>query len=361
MLGRIGCYRIFALGLAALLQSSSAHALTLPEILNYKGADREQALIEGAKPEGQVVFYSAMIVNQALRPVVDAFMKKYPFLKATYWRADTSETFAKVSAEQRANNVVSDLIEGTGIGENVVDAGFAMPFDTPVLAEYPDVRRDPRHLWAATRLSYYGAGFNTKQVAAGTQPKSYDELLDPKWKGKLSWRIGPAGGMELFMSTLRIAWGEDKAMAYFQKLRTQQIVNFGAGSARTLVDRVMAGEYPVALTIFAHHPLISAKSGAPVDTQLLDPVPTTAAIVVVPKGLRHPHAAMLLLDFLLSKEGQAILAKAEYFPSHPGVQPLESIARVVPANAGVGEVFINPSRMPEYNNRSGEIWQDLFR
>ena len=341
--------------------NAGAQTLSTEQILNYKGPDRERVLIEGARKEGEVVFYSAMIVNQALRPVAEGFMKKYPFLKATYWRADTGDTIAKVSAEQRANNVVSDVIEGTGIGETVIQAGFAMPFDTPVLAEYPEARRDPRHLWAATRLSYYSIGYNTKLVAPGTQPKTFDDLLDPKWKGKLSWRIGPAGGMELFLSTLRIAWGEERAMAYFQKLRAQDVINFGSGSARTLVDRVMAGEFPIALTIFAHHPLISAKSGAPVDSQLLDPVTTTAAIMTIPKGLRHPYAAMLFVDFLLSKEGQGILAKAEYFPSHPDVPPLEMIAKVVPANAKVDEVFINPTRMPEYNNRSGEIWQDVFR
>ena len=342
---------------------SQAHAQTRPtdQILNYKGADRTSMLIEGAKKEGEIVFYSAMIVNQALRPVADGFMKKYPFVKASYWRADTSDTMAKVSAEQRAGNVVSDVIEGTGIGENVIQAGFALSFDSPVLEEYPKERRDPRKLWAATRLSYYSLGFNTKQIAQGTQPKSYEDLLDPRWKGKLSWRIGPAGGMELFLTTLRIAWGEERAMTYLAQLRSQDIVNFGSGSARTLVDRVMAGEFPMALNIFAHHPLISAKSGAPVDSQLFYPVTTTAAILTIPTGLRHPHAAMLFVDFLLSKEGQAILAGAEYFPAHPDVPPLEIMERVVPAKAGMGEVFINPTLMPEYNTRSGEIWQDVFR
>jgi iron(III) transport system substrate-binding protein len=345
----------------ATLSCNHAVALTNEEIALYSGADREKILEEGAKREGQVVLYSAMIVNQALRPVVEAFSKKYPYVKPSYWRADAPETLAKLSAEQRAGNVVVDLIEGSGVGETAIQAGFALPFISPRLAEYPESRRDPRHLWASTRLSYFGVGYNTKLVAPGAPPKTYDELLDPKWKGKLAWRIGQAGGMELMLSTLRIAWGEEKAMAYFRKLKDQQIVNFGIGSARTLVDRVMAGEYPVALNIYAHHPLISAKSGAPVDTQLLDPVTTTSAILVVPKGAKHPHAAMLLADFLLSKEGQSILARAEYFPSHPDVQPLETITKAVPANAGVAEVFINPTQMPEYNERSGEIWQEIFR
>ena len=67
----------------------------------------------------------------------------------------------------------------------------------------------------------------------------------------MSWRIGSASGTPLFLTNLRTAWGEEKANAYFKKLAEQKIVNFGAGSARTLVDRVIASEYPIALNIFA--------------------------------------------------------------------------------------------------------------
>jgi iron(III) transport system substrate-binding protein len=159
-------------------------------------------------------------------------------------------------------------------------------------------------------------------------PRTYEELLDPQWKGKLAWRIGSASGAALFLTNLRLAWGEEKAQAYFLKLREQKIVNFGSGSARTLVDRVVAGEYPIALQIFAHHPLISKAKGAAVNSQLLAPVPTTAATMVIPKGLRHPYAAMLLVDYILSKEGQTILLDAEYFLAHP-----DERTAVVPAGS----------------------------
>lgn len=343
------------------LQTGVASSLTPEEVLGYTGPDRTQMLVDGARREGEVVLYSALIVNQALRPLTDAFAQKYPFIKLSYWRADTGETFAKVSAEARAGNVVSDVVEGTGIGEAVIDAGLAEPFSTPVIAEYPAQYRDTRHLWAATRLSYYSLAYNTRLVPAGTQPKSYADLLDPQWRGKMAWRIGPAGGTDIFISSLRAARGEAEAMDYLQKLRTQDVVNFGSGSARALVDRVIAGEYPVALDIFAHHPLISKAKGAPVDSQLLDPVPVTAGIAVVPKGLRHPYAAMLLIDFLLSNEGQEILAKAEYFPANPSIAPLPQLAPVVPRLAGVAEIFNGPEIMLKYNETSERIFEDLFR
>jgi iron(III) transport system substrate-binding protein len=150
-------------------------------------------------------------------------------------------------------------------------------------------------------------------------------------------------------------------MAYFDRLKDQKIVNFGAGSARTLVDRVIAGEYAIALNIFAHHPLISKGKGAPVSSQLMDPVATTAATMSVVKGLHHPYAAMLLVDYILSKEGQGILARAEYFPVDPDVAPLPALAPVVPRIAGVPENFVGPDKLIKYTDSSEEIFQKLFR
>src|SRR5438477_10575376 len=290
---------VCAMALAVTMLAGPALAQPTTNILHYQGADREQKLIEGAKKEGQVVIYSALIVNQAMRPIAEKFGKKYPFVKLSYWRADSEDIAAKLSAEVRANNVVADVFEGTGVGEQAVAAKLAQPFSTPALDAYPVEYRDPAGLWVPTRLSYYSIAYNTKLVPPDRVPKSYDDLLNPQWKGKMAWRIGSATGTPLFLTNLRLAWGEERASAYFGKLKEQKIVNFGAGSARTLVDRVIAGEYAIALNIFAHHPLISRAKGAPVNSKLLDPVASTAATMGVVKSARHPHAALLLIDFVL--------------------------------------------------------------
>src|SRR5262249_58406121 len=125
--------------LALVIVSNSAHALPPEEIVNYRGADRQQVLVEGAKKEGQVVLYSALIVNQMLRPLAAGFMKRYPFLKMTYYRADSEELLAKLSAETRANNVVADVFEGSGGGEIAVEAGFTQAFYSPELENYPKI------------------------------------------------------------------------------------------------------------------------------------------------------------------------------------------------------------------------------
>ena len=336
-------------------------AQTGDSILLYEGPDREKRLLEGARKEGQVVIYSAMIVNQALRPLVDSFNKKYPGVRASYWRGDSEDIAAKLAAESRARNLGVDVVEGTGVGELVVEANLVQPFHTPEVSGVPKNLHDPRKFWVPTRLSYFSVAYNTRLIPPDKAPKTFEDLLDPQWKGKISWRIGSSSGTPLFITNLRIAWGEEKAMAYFRKLADQKVVNFGSGSARTLVDRVIAGEYPIALNIFAHHPLISAAKGAPVNSQLMDPVATTAATAAIPRGVRRPHAAMLLVDFIVSKEGQQILSRADYFPVRPDVEPKPELARVVPTKVGVPQNIVLPETLAKYGDSSEKIFQDLFR
>jgi iron(III) transport system substrate-binding protein len=346
--------------LASFMCAGSARALTNEEIFNYDKPDRQQMLVEGAKKEGEVVLYSAMIVNQMLRPLTAGFMKKYPFLKMTYWRADSEQLVPKLSAEARANTAVADLFEGSGGGEVAVEAGLTLPFYSPELAVYPKMYLDPKRHLAPTRLSYFSIAYNTRLVPQAKVPKKYEDLLDPQWKGKMAWPYANTGRY-LFLINLRIAWGEDKAMAYFKKLSEQKIINFASGSARTLVDRVIAGEYPIAINIYAHHPLISAAKGAPVNSQLMDPVPSAAGTVAAIKGSKHPHAAMLLMDFMLSKEGQQILSKAHYFPAHPDVDAAPELAGIVPRKAGYKENFVNPQQLKDQIESTDKILQDLFR
>lgn len=353
--------RLIVGAFAAVFAALSPVRAQAPDILTYAGADREARLVEGARAEKEVVLYATIIVNQAMRPLADSFMKKYPFVKMTFWRGDPGDIITKVATEARGGRPVADVLEGPGVGEAAIEAGLVTPYTTPASRNYPEALRDPRNLWTASRLSYFSLGYNTKLVPPGTQPKTYEDLLDPKWKGRMAWRIGTSGGTPLFITSLRVAWGEDRAMAYFRKLAEQKIVNFGAGSARTLVDRMIAGEYPIALQIFAHHPLISAGKGAPASSQLLDPVTVTNSTLLIPKGVRHPHAALLLVDYILSREGQETLAKAEYYPALPGVAALPELDAVVPARAGYSENFLTPETIAKYSDSSEKIWTDLFR
>jgi iron(III) transport system substrate-binding protein len=331
------------------------------DILTYRGADRQERLVEGAKKEGKLVLYSAMIVNQALRPITTAFQQKYPFIKMSYWRADSEEIMVKFIAEVRANNVVGDVLESGGAGALAVEAGYAQPIWSPEFAAIPEQRRDPNNMWAPTRMNYFSTAYNTRLVRAEDAPRTYDDLLDPKWTGKMAWPTGTASSAALFVTNLRIAWGEDKALDYLKKLAGQKIINYGSGTARALVDRVIAGEFPIALQIYAHHPLISAGKGAPVNARLLSPTASTSGTIVIPKGAKNLHAAVLLLDYMLSAEGQKTLAQAEYLPVRSDVPPADIIKGVVPSAAGVVENAVLPEKMNAMTESSEKIIADLFR
>src|SRR5439155_14165132 len=120
-------------------------------------------------------------------------------------------------------------------------------------------------------------------------------------------------------------------------------------------------EWPIALNIYAHHPLISAGKGAPVNSQLMAPVPSAAGTLAAIKGAKHPHAAMLLADFILSREGQQIMAQAEYFPAHPGVEAATQLSGIVPKKAGYAENYVNPQQLKENLESTDQILQKLFR
>ena len=108
-------------------------------------------------------------------------------------------------------------------------------------------------------------------------PKTYEDLLDPQWTGQNGVALRQYGPLSVHdQPAARLGRGEGAGL--LQKLAEQKIINFASGSARTLVDRVIAGEYPIAINIYAHHPLISAGKGAPVNSQLMDPVPSASGI-----------------------------------------------------------------------------------
>src|SRR5439155_8281181 len=146
-----------------------------------------------------------------------------------------------------------------------------------------------------------------------------------------------------------------------EKLSELQHLNIASSTERTQVDRVIAVEYPIAINIYAHHPLISAGKGAPVNAQLMDPVPSAAGSLALVKGAKHPHAAMLLTDFILSKEGQQIMAAAEYFPAHPEVEAQPQLAGIVPKKAGYAENYVSPQALKENLESTDQIIQKLFR
>ena len=354
--------RALAVGfaLAMICGAQAVRADATSDILDATGPDRQKMLEDGARKEGGLMFYSALTVDQGLRAEVDAFTKKYPFLKVEYWRGTEIQIIQKTLAEQRANALQVDIIESVGIAAAMARANAILPFKSPYTEAIPARYQDKTNLSAASRLNFFGIAYNTKLVPPGTQPKTFDDLLDPKWKGKMAWREDSISGAILFVTNLLISRGEAATDDYLKKLQAQNIVSFN-GSARTLVNRVIEGEYLIGVNIFLHHPVISATEGAPAGAQAMEPVPSISGSLVIPKGVRHPHAAMLFMDFFVSKEGQEVMRDAQYFPALDTVKPLKQLEPITPALVGLKENYLSDQTLLDYQKKAEALYKKYFR
>ena len=279
-------------------------------------ADRQKILLEGAKKEGKISWYTTLIVDQVVRPVKEAFEKEYPFLQVEFFRGNAERLVQKMFAEYQAKRYDVDIIDGTVSPTMVHRANLLQRFYSPVLADYPAELKDPQGYWGSTNLYFFATGYNTRMVKPNEVPKTYEDLLNPRWKGQMMWSTSRGSGAPQFIGNIFVTMGQEAGKAYMQKLKQQNIAKSTA-SARQILDLVIAGEYPMAIQIFNHHAYISKFAGAPVDWQPLEPVTATNNTIGLAKNAPHPHAAMLFLDFVLSKKGQQVFQKVNYLPAHP--------------------------------------------
>lgn len=335
-----------------------SHELTNSEIANLKGPARQNLLLEGAKKEGALLWYTQLIEDQAVRPIVAGFTQKYPFIKLDYVRSGGAQLLQRLINEAQAGKTIADVYDGTVAGGAAKQAGLAEPF---TFAEEDSLAKkyvDPDHMWVAFTVYFNGLAYNTNVVPADQAPKTYQDLLDPRWKGKIAWTSDPGNGAPVLITALRQAWGEQKTIDYLKKLSEQKVTDTQE-SVRALLDTTISGENPISLNIMLHHVVISLGKKAPVGYRALPPVPSQAPTVILVKNAPHPYSAMLFIDYLLSEEGQAVLSKANYPPVNPKLPVPEAFKQLTPAEKD--EYFIRPEIMASELNRSVEIYKSIFR
>jgi ABC-type Fe3+ transport system substrate-binding protein len=256
--------------------------------------------------------------------------------------------------EYQARRHEVDIIDGTSTPPELKLAGYLAKYDSPSLAAYPRESKDPDGYWATTNLYFMTAGINTRMVPRDEAPKTYEDLLNPRWKDQMGWSTSGGSGAPVFVGNILQSMGQERGMAYLEKLSQQNIRNSSA-SARAILDQVIAGEYAIGLQIFNHHAVISADKGAPSDWVPLEPVPALLNTTGLAKHPPHPHAAMLFLDFVLSEEGQRILQEADYLPAHPGVPAKTPSLKPEQGNFKIN--VISPDDVLKYDRE----WTQLFR
>lgn len=320
-------------------------------------ADISPELIAKAKQEGQITYYTDLIIDQIVRPLTTAFEAKYG-IKVAFTRGDSQVNSIKLLNEYRAGRVMADVFGLTSNMEVLIEAGAVRQFTAANAEELPAQYRDPDHYWVSSHLFVMTPGFNTSLVPVAQRPKSYDDLLLPHWKGRMAWKMNDLSGGPGFIGNVLTHMGEERGMAYLRRLATQDIKVLNA-SARAILDQVIAGEYPMALQIFNHHAAISAEKGAPVDWLRLSPATVTPGLVGLPKNAPHPNAGLLFVEFMTSKEGQQIFQKAAYLPARPDVPP--TVPGLVPTAGGFAGTVITPALTAKSMKHWDKVFAELFR
>ncbi len=282
------------------------------------GHAADAALYQAAKTEGEVVWYTALIVTQAVRPLIAAFNKKYPGIEVRYARADSGPTAIKIMTEARAGRVQSDVFDGIDTTPPLVQAGLVEPYVPSEASKYPAALKDPDGRWNALVLYFLTPAVNTNLVPAPERPRTGQDLLDPKWKGRIAWSTAPSSGAAVYVGSVLQTMGERNGMEFLRALSRQSVVNVDATN-RAILDQVILGEYAISLNAFNHHAVLSAQKGAPVAWLRLEPISGLMHSIGLTRNAPHPNAGRLLIDFLTSEEGQKTLADVEYLPAMPAV------------------------------------------
>jgi iron(III) transport system substrate-binding protein len=272
-------------------------------------------VIEAAKSEGKMSYYTTMTLSQS-KKVVDAFQKKYPFITPELFRGGGDEVLNRIQNEARGGLYAWDVVSTRG--DSVLtfeDSKLIAPYRSPESKFIDKDMVDDDGYWAAYYVNPYVLGYNTKLVKKEEVPKTYEQLLDPKWKGRKISIDDSAYGL---LAGLMRAWGKEKAVEYFKKLAAQEPVVQRGNTNR--VQLTMAGEFPL---IIAYAPTIQRETSKqhPMDWVPLEPVPVQVNPMMLAAKAPHPNAGKLFIDFLLSKEGQKMLVGFRRIPVREDVDP----------------------------------------
>jgi len=273
----------------------------------------QSALVEGAKKEGKLVWYTSMAIDTS-KPLLDAFLQEYPFIKADLVRAGEEQLMNRVLTETRAGKWYFDTISTSSIAE-LSERKMVAPYFAPERDAFMDQFKDPQGFWTGVFVNNLILAYNTKMVASKDAPKNYPDLLDPKWKGQI---LMDSTDYDWF-GTLVTVWGRERAVQYMQRLARQEPKwRRGHGLTAQLVG---AGETALAWA-YSFRIERMKRDGAPVEwVDTFDPIVVTISGMALSAKATNPNAAKLLINFATSKKGQEMVREMRRIPARSDVKP----------------------------------------
>jgi len=340
--------RMAWLALGALAPATSVRGQASPSdndrLFLYRGADRDQRVLEGARREGTMTLYTSLAPPES-GPLTQAFEKKYG-IKVELWRSNSEKVTQRTVTESRGRRHVVDVIEtiGTDLERMAREKIFA-EFHSPHIADLLPSAIPAHRAWMPDRLSYLGVAYNTRLVRQADLPKTMEGFLDARWKGKL----GIESSDVVWLTGIVKAWGRERGMKFMNGLSEMK------PDVRTghplLTQLVSAGEIPVGLTVYSSAVTSAKRAGSPIEWVPIDPVVAQPLGLALARHAPHPHAALLFADYVLSPEGQELFHSLGRPPASQKVK------------SGLGSfdaVMMDPGLELDENAAWEKVWNALF-
>jgi iron(III) transport system substrate-binding protein len=279
----------------------------------YEGPEREEKLLTGARKEGVVNIYTSLNTRDA-GPITEAFEKKYG-VKTSLWRASGENVVQRAVTETRGGRFAFDVLESDGpVMEKLYREKLLTPFFSPHFKDLPAGAFPAHRHYVPDRFNFFTIGYNTNLVKPDEVPNAYQDLLQPRWAGRIGLEAGDTDWFAAMVKHL----GEEKGLVFFRQLAKQKPQ---IRTGHTLLGELLSsGEIPLVAAIYNHSIEKLVVKGAPVKWKPLDPTFGRPNAIGMTPYATHPHAALLFADFMLSRDGQTLIKERNRVPSSRAVE-----------------------------------------
>jgi iron(III) transport system substrate-binding protein len=332
-----------ALVIPALAPAQTPDRTSVANVALYQGSDRTQRLIEGARKEGSLSVYTSATVED-MAVITAAFEKKYG-VKVNVYRASSENVVRRGIAEMRAGRNEADIFETNGPDmESLYREQLFQEVRSPHLADLVPGAVAPHREWVGARMNIYVITYNTKLIRKEDLPRSFEDLLNPRWKGKLGIEASDPAWFAMVVNDL----GEAKGLKLFRDIVATNGISVRKGHT-LLTQLVVSGEVPMALTTYHYKAEQYKKDGAPVDWLILPPAVARFQGMGLARRSPRPHAAVLFFDFMLS-DAQELLAKRDFTVTS---RKIDSAAQKLPLR------FVDPKLVLDESEKWGKLYAEI--
>jgi iron(III) transport system substrate-binding protein len=294
----------------------------------------DDLIVAGAKKEGEVSLYLSTNLTDA-NGMMQSFKQKYPFVNVGLFRADNEKLLSRILTEASAGKFTADVILISSFEVRVLmQKKLLQKYLSPESRFYSEGFTDKDGYWTSVYSIPRVMSYNTKLVQPNAAPKTYEDLLQPKWKNN----VGLSDSAVLWYAGFLKFYGDERGREYMKKLSVQKPA---FRDSETVISQLLAaGEFPLGLT-YSHQVVSLKKKGAPVDwIRTMQPIVTGLKPISLSSKAVHPNAGKLFIDFVLSKEGQELIRSFNRLPGRADVpSELKEGVQLYPADPRWGDSY----------------------